>query len=271
MSNKINRDSWNNFSHHYQKNLRISLEDIHYGPYGPGEKSLKILGSVKGLKILDLGCGGGQNSIVLKKCGAMSVIGLDQSEEQLIYAKKLIQSHTITDVKYIQGDMEDLSIFENESFDMVFSSHAMTYASNIKNVFFEVFRVLRKPGRLVFCVVHPMVFPVWEVFEEQALEKVQSYFSDKREKWDWVYDDGKEKAPFESSYHRFETLINGLLETGFIIERVIEPKGYTLEEVKKLQDRVPYQDADRINENFIRVNQNIPFSLIISVRKNASN
>ncbi|MFX1286438.1 MAG: class I SAM-dependent methyltransferase [Promethearchaeota archaeon] len=57
----------------------------------PGEKELGLLGNVKGKRILELGCGGGQNSIVLAKWGA-KVIGLDISEIQLecanILAKK---------------------------------------------------------------------------------------------------------------------------------------------------------------------------------------
>lgn len=44
---------------------RISLEDVHYGPLSAGESELKLLGNVRGKDILEIGCGGGQNAIVL--------------------------------------------------------------------------------------------------------------------------------------------------------------------------------------------------------------
>jgi cyclopropane fatty-acyl-phospholipid synthase-like methyltransferase len=61
---------------------------VHYGPISPGESELKLLGDVKCKDVLEIGCGGGQNTIVLSKKGAKS-IGLDISEEQIKYARKL--------------------------------------------------------------------------------------------------------------------------------------------------------------------------------------
>ena len=61
MSNEENRISWNRFSEYYQSIKYISLNDIHYGPYAPGEKELKVLGDLKGLKCLELGCVGWTN------------------------------------------------------------------------------------------------------------------------------------------------------------------------------------------------------------------
>jgi len=82
------RKGWNIVSKGYQEKTRISLEDVHYGPTSPGELELKLLGNVKEKHVLEVGCGGGQNSIVLAKWGAKPV-GLDVSEEQIKYAKQL--------------------------------------------------------------------------------------------------------------------------------------------------------------------------------------
>jgi len=76
------KKGWNIISKDYQASVRISLDDVHYGPMAPGEKELRLLGEVEGRDILEIGCGGGQNAIVLAKWGARSV-GLDICEEQM--------------------------------------------------------------------------------------------------------------------------------------------------------------------------------------------
>ena len=126
MSNEHNRESWNRLSDYYQKTARISLEDVHYGPYSPGETELQVIGGVKGLEILELGCGGGQNSIVLAKWGAKTVKGLDQSEAQLDYAKRLAKSQNV-EVDFIKGNMEDLSAFEDDTFDLIIYQRHLLY------------------------------------------------------------------------------------------------------------------------------------------------
>ncbi|MEM3596541.1 MAG: class I SAM-dependent methyltransferase [Candidatus Bathyarchaeia archaeon] len=101
-----------------------------------------------------LGCGGGQNAIVLAKWGAKSV-GLDVSEEQIKYAMRLAKKENVN-VKFYIGSMEDLSMFQGESFDIVLSSFGIGYAENLAKTFHEVFRVLRKSGLFVFADVHPI-------------------------------------------------------------------------------------------------------------------
>ena len=53
-----------------------------YGSELPTEADLKLLGTVEGARILDLGCGTGRNAVVLAQSGA-KVLGVDPSAEQL--------------------------------------------------------------------------------------------------------------------------------------------------------------------------------------------
>ena len=268
MSNEKNRKSWDLLSDYYQSSTFISLEDVHYGPYSPGEKSLKVIGDVTGLDVLELGCGGGQNAIVIAKWGAKTVKALDQSIKQLKYARKLASSQNVT-IEFIQGSMEDLSMLNNTSVDLIISSHALTYVEHLQDVFVESFRVLRKAGRIVICVLHPLMPVVWEAMEEGKFEKVRSYFSNERDIWSWEDNKGQKIASFGSTYYRFEQIINGLITAGFQIKRVIEPPGYTIEEIKQLGEAVPYQNAGKIDEKFVFIFQKIPFSLIILAVKNS--
>ncbi len=270
MSNKKNEESWDHLSEFYQTHKKISLENVHYGPFGPGEKELRVIGDVEGLDVLELGCGGGQNSIVLAKWGAKSVTALDQSKKQLEYAKKLAKSQGVK-IRFLKGNMEDLFMLDDASFDLIVSSHAMNYVEDLPRVFSEVARVLRKNGRIVTCMGHPIMHLLWEALEEGSIDKVNNYFDEKRKIWDWQDEKGAKIATFEDTAYRFEEIINGIISVGLTIERVLEPPGYTEAQIEKLgENKVPYQDTDYDNEaihRFININQKIPFSLIVSAIK----
>ena len=264
MSNKENQISWNRLSEYYQSSRYISLNDVHYGPYSPGEQYYKLLGDVKGLKCLELGCGGGQNSIVLKKWGAGEVVGLDISEKQLEYAQSLAEKENV-DVTFIRENMENLSRFNDNYFDLVISVHAISYVENINRVISEAYRVLQTEGKFVFCSLHRFHPVIWEAIEEQSFDKISSYFSDARDTWDWIDENNQHVATFNQTYHRFEEWINVLIETGFVIKRVIEPRGYSKEQLHTMDpNEVPYYDKGELHEKFINTGQIIPFALIIS-------
>ncbi|MCH7627075.1 MAG: hypothetical protein IIC83_14240 [Chloroflexi bacterium] len=61
---------WDEMSDEYQRESRISLDDVHYAPLGPGERELGLIGDVRDMRVLELACGAAQNSIALSKWGA---------------------------------------------------------------------------------------------------------------------------------------------------------------------------------------------------------
>ena len=71
----------------------------------------------------------------------------------------------------------------------------------------------------------------------------------------------------------FSDIINGLARFNFQFEKIHEPKGYTLEEIKQMNpEDIPYHGIGKDGitpwiEKFIQINKIIPFSLIISVHK----
>ncbi len=92
-----------------------------------------------------------------------------------------------------------------------------------------------------------------------------------RDIWDWIDEQKQPVATFGQTYHRFEEWINILVDAGFTIKRVIEPKGYSLTQIQEMnlkekEEKIPYFDNEN-NEKFIRVGQIVPFALIISVTK----
>lgn len=257
------KQGWNTIARGYQEKTQISLEDVHYGPISPGEIEFKLLGEVKGKDILEIGCGGGQNTIVLAKWGARSV-GLDISEEQIKYAKKLAKKSKV-DVSFYVGDMEDLSMFNNESFDTVLSSCAIGYSQNPKQVFLEVFRVLRKRGLFVFCVVHPIANRGRKIrYGKRSIWGIGNYFDRRRRTWTWKI---KGKVAKFHGYHRtFQDYFNSLVSTGFVAERILEPEPYRLDKMTEAErKKIPYFEEGYLKE--YEVWRRIPFTLLFRARK----
>jgi SAM-dependent methyltransferase len=259
------KEGWNIISKTYQGKTRISLDDVHYGPISPGESELKLLGNVGGKDVLEIGCGGGQNAIVLKKWGANSV-GLDVSEEQIKYARKLARREGAK-VPFYVGNMEDLGLFRDEGFDIILSAFGIGYAENLSKTFEEAFRVLRKNGLFVFCDVHPIVDRGRIVRHgKRRAWKVFNYFDRRKNVWTWRLD-GK-VAKFRGRHRTIQDYFDSLAETGFLVERILEPEPYPIDKMKEAEKaKIPYVgDGERSLINF-DIWKRIPFTIIFKARK----
>jgi len=166
--------------------------------------------------------------------------------------------------------MEDLSRFNDSSFDLVISVHAMSYVEDISKVISETSRILQVNGNFVLCVLHPIQIVLWEALEEKSFDKIYPYFKTTRDLWDWTDEKNQSIATFGQTYHNFEDWSNSLIANGFTITRVIEPKVYSTKQLQEMEiDEIPYHEKGLRpdHDKFINVGQIIPFSLIISAKK----
>ena len=104
--------------------------------------------------MLVLGCGGGQDCVALDKMGAIAV-GIDQSAKQIEYARKYAARHDAPNASFVEGTVEDLSRFDDESFDMAVSAHMLNYVERIEDTLRETARVLKPGGAFVIPAPHP--------------------------------------------------------------------------------------------------------------------
>jgi len=115
---------------------------------------LRHCGQVKGLEVLDLGCGSGRSSRLLAQRGA-KVTGLDNSIEMLKIARK-IETEDPLGINYIFADAQDYDL--GKQFDLITPSFLLHYAQTRKQL--ESFvsaikRHLKKQGRLVAININP--------------------------------------------------------------------------------------------------------------------
>jgi ubiquinone/menaquinone biosynthesis C-methylase UbiE len=105
-----------------------------------------LLDAKEPLKVLDVGCGGGQNSLFLKNRNPiLQITALDLSADQIRRARARDPEGT---VKFLVGDALQLP-FPDKSFDAVFSLGAIKHWPDMKKGLRECLRVLRPEGRLL--------------------------------------------------------------------------------------------------------------------------
>ena len=211
------RKAWNEISPHYQADNKIPTDFVHYGPHCPNEDQLRLIGDVRGKRVLEVGCGGGQCSIAFAKRGAIAT-GLDLSDAQVEYARTLAKDNGV-EARFLQGTAEDLSAIPSGSQDVVFSAYALQYVERIERCFAEVARVLKASGLFVFSLDHPF----WYCIAENELRIEFSYF-DTVHWYDW-YQQGMQGHPKVEQFQRkVGDWFRALRGAGLEVLDIIEPE-----------------------------------------------
>lgn len=173
-----------------------------------------------GKKVLDLGCGYGENCREFSKLGASKVVGIDISEKMLNIAENENKSKNVS---FIKMSMSDLSPLE-DTFNIVFSSLAVHYVENFDQLLTEIYRLLDANGLFIFSQEHPFTTallkePRWSKDSEGNIlhYNLTDYSIPGIRKTSWFVD-GVIK------YHRsFSSIVNAFYNAGFTIEKMLEP------------------------------------------------
>ena len=120
--------------------------------------------SLVGLDILGLASAGGQQGPIFAAAGARVTV-LDNSPEQLA-RDAFVAKRDKLDIRLVEGTMEDLSAFANESFDLVFNPASVFFTRDVRAVWREAARVLRPGGTLLSGFLNPAVY----LFEKDAVD-----------------------------------------------------------------------------------------------------
>ena len=111
---------------------------------------------LNGLDTLCLACGGGQQGPVLAAAGA-NVTVFDNSPRQLDRDRFVAEREGLI-IRLVEGDMRDLSMFNDESFDFIFHPVSNLFIHEIRPVWREAFRVLRPGGTMVSGFINPIFY-----------------------------------------------------------------------------------------------------------------
>lgn len=188
---------------------------------------IKMVGNVKNKKILDMGCGFGDLAKKLSRKGAGKIIGFDLSKELIKFANE----QKIPKTSFEVGNMNNKLKYKDNSFDLVVSSLAIHYIKNVKKLFSEVNRVLKKGGHFVFSTGHPIFDMLNENLEKSSEAKIQIKRVGKKRIIKGNYFDESQKLAnlgslgnFMTISYTFETLIKLGLNNGFELIDYVDAK-----------------------------------------------
>lgn len=189
--------------------------------------TMSLLPEVKGLRVLDAGCGPGVTARWLLDHGA-EVVGLDASPKMVSLARERVGGKA----QILEGDLGNpLDFLQDSSFDVIISSLAMSYVPDWQPIFTEFFCLLRPSGLLVFSAGHP--FDDYYRFLDKA-----NYFEVEHIEETWSGFGFEVTVPF---YRRpLSAMINPLIAAGFLLDRILEPR--PLPEFKDVEP----EDYDRL-------------------------
>ena len=114
----------------------------------PLEYAYALLGDVNGLRVLDFGCGSGENSLLLARRGA-TVVGVDISESLISVARRRLQVNGLAGAAdFVVGSAHDLPVLSG-TVDVVLGI-AILHHLDLDASAREVHRVLKTGGRAIF-------------------------------------------------------------------------------------------------------------------------
>jgi SAM-dependent methyltransferase len=180
---------------------------------------------LRGLKVLCLASGGGQQAPIFAALGA-EVTLLDASPRQLAQDRFVAERDALV-IRLVEGDMADLSAFADDSFELIYNPPSTLFAPDLEPVWRECYRVLRSGDVLmtgfmnpdefvfdwialdnegIFVVKHPLPYAQHEILSQEECEQRI-----------------RNQEMFHFS-HSMEAQLGGLTQAGFVITGFYEDR-----------------------------------------------
>jgi len=233
-------DSYNKYAKKYDDHVS-DPEDSVFHSYYEKPAIRAALPKLDGLNVISIGCGSGIDARWLQNNGAENVVGIDNSESMIQLAKNNHKG-----IKFQVMDMEQLD-FDDERFDLAYSSLALHYLDDWVKSLREAYRILKSGGSYIFSCGHP-IDTAMEYFDEQTergaiLGRTIKKDSDERTiHGDYLATDSDGVKAIDVTlgttsgtasispmkvriYHRtMSKMVEQISASGFTIERLIEPQ-----------------------------------------------
>ncbi len=172
-------------------------------------------GDLKGKKVLGLASGGGQQMPIFAALGAECTV-LDYSEKQL-ESEKLVSEREGYDIRIVRADMTKRLPFEDEEFDLIFHPVSNCYVKEVKPIWKECYRVLKKGGSLLSGVDYYINYIV--DLEEKEIVNALPFDPLTNEVYRKMLEEEDDGMQFS---HTLEEQLGGQLEAGFTLLELFE-------------------------------------------------
>ena len=208
--------AWDRASAIYLQRRGDDVSAVSYGNLAPSEVEVGLLGELRGQRVLDVGCGGGQNAVACALAGAQ-VVGVDVSGVQLTAARTLAQAHGVT-VEWRHGDSLEIDLPAETLFDAVLAIQVLTYVDDPAAVLRWAAAHLRPGGRLVVSIDHPMRNCFYDVeMEELAPYPVRAYADESPLAWNFAAG-----MPMLMNHRPLGVWLGWIAAAGLGVQRLVE-------------------------------------------------
>jgi ubiquinone/menaquinone biosynthesis C-methylase UbiE len=196
---------------------------------------LRVVGPVRGLRVVDLACGNGYLTRRWAQAGAARSVGIERSRPTLAKARER-ERRRRTGAEFLLRDAARLTGLAGSSFDLVVANMALQDLRDLPGTVREVARVLQRDGRFVFSISHPC-FDIdersgWVVervreasgrWRNLVWRKVHNYRDERTVEVPWSI--SKTETGVTLAYHRtLSTYSRVLRASGLAITRLEEPE-----------------------------------------------
>ncbi|MFJ7305181.1 class I SAM-dependent methyltransferase [Streptomyces sp. NPDC099088] len=179
-----------------------------------------LVGNVADINVLDLACGSGIYTRMIKQAGAARVIGVDISSKMLAVARQKESSRTIG-VEYIQANVTKMpSLGKFHLITAIWLFNYATTRAELNSMFSKAAKNLGRNGRIVALTLHPdftLSDTGWEGWNTRNLTEAKlgncsrythTYSSAELSFYQWsreAYEDALKRSGFASiSWHEIE-------------------------------------------------------------------
>lgn len=185
--------------------------------------TLELLGDIRGVRILDLGCGEGGYSRELAARGAR-VVGVDGSA-QLVAVARQRAADAGQEIEFLSANASSLEQITAGAFDVVLASMVLMDVEDYEGAVQQMWRVLAPGGRLLMSITHPCFSaPVSEWIRTDSGEPshfaVDRYFE--RLAWD-DFITPRFRRPVVRRHRPLQDFMRPLLDRGFLLRDFREP------------------------------------------------
>lgn len=185
---------------------------------------LDLLGNVKGQRIADIGCADGYVCRLLAEKGS-NMTGIDNSTGLIKKAKKH-EGENPLGIEYFVDSALELEKIGDKQFDKVISVLVFGHFNHeqMNRAIEKTREILKKEGEFILAVPHPFLYVCrpetnWIDFNYKNI----NYFEDEKAKIT-LYTKDRDGFDINAQTHTIQSYMNSLLENGFKIEKVVEPK-----------------------------------------------
>lgn len=170
---------------------------------------------LKGKKVLGLASGGGQQMPIFAALGAECTV-LDYSLKQL-ESERTVAEREGYDIEIIRADMTKRLPFEDGTFDLIFHPVSNCYVEEVKPIWKECYRILKKKGILLSGTDFYINYIVDD--DETSIINHLPFNPLKNPEQMKQLEAGDNGVQFS---HTLEEQINGQLEAGFVLTALYE-------------------------------------------------